>query len=187
MEKCLRCGKTLLFKGVKLADGRLCYKCFEELGFDKGMREYSWTNSYEDIKDGYQAYIEKKYLSDEPATKETVAMSGLQFAHYGEERDVDATEEEQAIFDHLISILDENGCETDLIRLVRRSSNYISASIDETDVARFKYTKRAKWILFPSTGNDKVQLESTDLQDLTEMIMDSYNRAMLYSGHRDIE
>lgn len=112
----------------------------------------------------------------------------IEFGHYGETRDVDATDEENQIYDNLLDVLKENGCETDLIQLVRRSSNYISAAIDEMDVARFKSTKRAKWILFPSTGYDKVKLESPDdVKRIPEMILDSYNRAMFYSGHYTLD
>lgn len=91
-------------------------------------------------------------------------MDGLNFAHYGEEREIDATDEELQIFD---IIKETTGC--DELELVRKSNNYVSAVIGLTDVARFKFTKKAKWIQLPYLLKDKVKLlEPNDVYDLKE-------------------
>lgn len=180
--KCIRCNK-FMFDSVKLADGRLCMKCFRDLGFDKSMKFAFDTVPFDQIKDGADSYFE--YCRERDNTpEEDEAFFG--FADYGQERELNATDEEKQIYNYLLEVIKENGYETDLVRFVRRSSNYVSASIDGIDLARFKFTKRAKWILFPSTGYEKVALESPeDVKDLTIMILDGYSRAMFYSGHFD--
>lgn len=53
--KCERCGKGIgvTRRGQALADGYICYKCLDELGFDKSNRGVKrWTLAYWEIKDG---------------------------------------------------------------------------------------------------------------------------------------
>ncbi|MBQ1571144.1 MAG: hypothetical protein IIZ78_08480 [Clostridiales bacterium] len=55
MMKCERCGKGIgvTRRGQALADGYICYKCLDELGFDKSKRSIKpWTLAYWEIKDG---------------------------------------------------------------------------------------------------------------------------------------
>lgn len=65
------------------------------------------------------------------------------FANYGKERDVNATDEELKIFE---TLKESTGRD---LRLVRKSDSYVTAVLGEWDLARFKYTQRAKWIAFP--------------------------------------
>lgn len=53
--KCERCGKGIgvTRRGQAIADGYICYKCLDELGFskkDRGVKR--WTYYYWEIKDG---------------------------------------------------------------------------------------------------------------------------------------
>lgn len=147
MSKCLRCGANIAFRSVPLADGALCYKCFEELGFDKSDRKYHSMTPYEKIKDGKSVYIAR--LIDEKASEYDSSVAekiGLRFAHYGEDREINATDEEAQIFDVLRSMVSD----PEQLELARKSDSYITAVIGEWDLARFKYTDRAKWIIFPT-------------------------------------
>lgn len=65
-------------------------------------------------------------------------------SNYGQERDVNATDEELKIFETLKEATGRD------LRLVRRSDSYVTAALGEWDLARFKFTKRAKWIVFPT-------------------------------------
>ena len=86
----------------------------------------------------------------------------INFSNYGQERDIHANEDEYEIYLNLKSIMSENGLDPYRLELVRRSDNYVTAVIGEIDLARFKFTQRARWILFPYTSNDKIRLESPD-------------------------
>ena len=68
----------------------------------------------------------------------------IKFANYGQERDVNATEEELKIFEALKETTGRG------LRLVRKSDSYVTAVLGEWDLARFKYTQRAKWVSFPT-------------------------------------
>lgn len=53
--KCERCGKLIgvTRRGQALSDGYICYKCLDEIGFDKSSRSIKpWTLAYWEIKDG---------------------------------------------------------------------------------------------------------------------------------------
>lgn len=82
----------------------------------------------------------------------------IKFANYGQERDVNATDEELKIFEVL-----RDATARDL-RLVRKSDSYVTAALGEWDLARFKYTQRAKWVSFPAVeaGAPKHKITTPD-------------------------
>ena len=67
----------------------------------------------------------------------------VNFANYGQTRDVNATPEELRIYELIADLVDAE------VELVRRSDSYVTAAVGDWDLARFKFTNRAKWILFP--------------------------------------
>lgn len=72
-------------------------------------------------------------------------MSDLfNFANYGQERERIATETELEIFEIIKSVTGR-----DDLQLVRKSPDYVTALLGDWDLARFKYTTRAKWIVLP--------------------------------------
>lgn len=98
-------------------------------------------------------------------------MADLKFGDYGQLRDIDATPEELEIFDIIKGINND-------IELVRKTDKYVTALLGETDVARFKYTSRAKWIQFPYTAG-KIKLDSVaDVEDMENEITDAINKAI---------
>lgn len=53
--RCERCGKGIgvTRRGQAIYDGYICYKCLDELGFDKSTRSVKrWNLAYWEIKDG---------------------------------------------------------------------------------------------------------------------------------------
>ena len=78
----------------------------------------------------------------------------LEFAHYGENRSVDATDEELEIFEELQGLTALSGLPASL-ELVRRSDKYVTAAVGDYDLARFKFTARAKWIMYPLAETSK--------------------------------
>jgi len=81
----------------------------------------------------------------------------IKFQNYGQERERIATESELEIYNILKTF---PGCSQ--IELIRKSNNYVSAVLDDWDLARFKYTPNAKWINFPvlEKSSDKHYIES---------------------------
>ena len=107
-------------------------------------------------------------------------MSELIINNYGQERERNATETELEIF----AVIKEMASRDDLI-LVRKSDNYISACIGEWDLARIKYTPRAKWLMFPvvEIGSTKHRIESPDdVRQFSDELKMSLDRIALYSN-----
>ena len=71
-------------------------------------------------------------------------MSELIFQHHGETRERNATEGELQIFE---IFKDMTGLD---LTMVNKSDQYQTILFGESDLARIKYTARAKWIMFPA-------------------------------------
>ena len=82
----------------------------------------------------------------------------INFSNYGQERERIATENEIEIFEILKALTAAD------LQLVRKSDNYVTAALGDWDLARFKYTNRAKWISFPLSerGTEKIRIEKPD-------------------------
>lgn len=104
-------------------------------------------------------------------------------SNYGQERELVCTEEEREIFDIIRSICDDYNLDSGILELVRKSDDYVTAIMRSQsgyglmDVARIKYTNRAKWIkLCPEF--ERVYL--SDPEDVASMT-DGIRRAYLFN------
>ena len=109
----------------------------------------------------------------------------INFSNYGQERDLICTEQEREIYDTIRSLLDDYNLESALLRLVRKSENYVSVVIgtnddSSIDVARIKYTNRAKWIWTYATGKVKINTPE-DVVQFTDALCDGYRQAVKFS------
>ena len=94
----------------------------------------------------------------------------IKFANYGQQRDVNATDEELKIFETLKEATGRD------LRLVRKSDSYVTAMLGEWDLARFKFTQRAKWVSFPTVevGPPKHKItRPEEAANFTDLIADS--------------
>ena len=158
MAKCMKCGKSTLVRGhVSLKDGAICTPCFRELG-------YKLTDTATSKLYTYSELIER--TQPRPAVK---------IANYGQERDLKCTDQECEIFDIIRSVCDDENLESDYIKLMRKSDSYVSAVMPssqgygEMDLARIKFTDRAKWIKL-APDFDKVAI--SDPEDVAKMADD---------------
>ena len=180
--KCTHCGKFLFKKNATLlSDGQLCDKCVEALGFDVDEDRYLFRHLiYDNIKVGKEAYIQNYIENQKRAIVEDAKKRiGVKIAHYGEERDIEATAEELEIF----GILQEMTAPKE-IRLVRVSDNYVSAKLGDWDLARFKYTDRTAWIFFPTLEKQKDKHQISDPEDVrsfSEIVRKSLEHIEKYS------
>ena len=105
---------------------------------------------------------------------------GIKISDYGQERERIATESEIAIFDILQELAGQNN-----LRLVRKSCNYVSAIFHSWDLARFKYTTRAKWIQFPliDVGSTKRRINAPeDVRAFQDVLNESIEHITEYSN-----
>jgi len=94
----------------------------------------------------------------------------IKFADYGQERDVNATGEELKIFEALKEATGRD------LRLARKSDSYVTAVLGEWDLARFKFTQRAKWVSFPTAEAGPPKHKITHPEEavsFTELITES--------------
>lgn len=94
----------------------------------------------------------------------------IEFSNYGQARDVDATPEELRVFELISETVPAD------VELVRRSDSYVTAAVGDWDLARFKFTSRAKWILFPivERPKEKHKIEKPeDVLGFTEKLNES--------------
>lgn len=94
----------------------------------------------------------------------------IQFSNYGQERDINCTEEEFALFEAISSAFPGED-----LRLTRVSDNYVTIRRGDHDVIRLKYTNKAKWLVFPylETGQVKHYIKSVDeWTDYSDQIRD---------------
>lgn len=94
-------------------------------------------------------------------------------AGVNEYADVNATDGEQAIFEFIKSLCP-------LAEFTRKASGYVSAVYGETDIARFKFTDKAKWVTFPYMANNKKRYieKIEDLDAFKEDIINSFDFAL---------
>lgn len=96
----------------------------------------------------------------------------FEFAHYGEARPLNMTDGEAVIAEYIKTLCP--------VEIVRKSDGYITAEALNSDIVRFKYTDRAKWLLFPYNENKPVKHRLDSLEELNQFdddIIKSYNIA----------
>lgn len=101
----------------------------------------------------------------------------IKFANYGQRREINATDGELEIFELL---RDVSGLDLELVRM---SDNYVTAKAGVCDFARFKFTPRAKWILFPlmELGSTKHRIGSPqEIKGFTDLISGSIEAVRKY-------
>lgn len=101
-------------------------------------------------------------------------------SNYGQVRDINATEAELDIFHIIRSVCDDDNCDANNIELMRKSDSYVSAVMPSSkgygdmDLARFKYTDRAKWIKL-APNFEKIPLTSTeDVAKMADFVCNAY-------------
>ena len=180
MAKCIRCGKSTVVRGhVKLADSAICTPCFKSLGFKLTDTAGAIIFKYDDIKNGKDSYYSNEIdKAAERYDQEQDAVRGFQFAHYGELRELDATEGEMEIYETVCEILDDEGLDAEALELVRKSDSYLTIVLGPTDVARIKCTDRVKWILFPYGSNEKIRISGVGaINSYASELVEAYHTA----------
>lgn len=179
MAKCIRCGGSFLtHRKIKIKDAEICSKCFRELGFEKRDELTASLYSFDAIKDGRQAYYRNKTIDS--MKEEALSVPLVQFASYGQKRDRNATEHELEMFEVLRELSNAEDLE-----LIRRSDQYVTAAIGDYDLARIKFSPRAKWIMFPyiESKQQKHYIEDPeDVRNFADSVEKSLAVIRKYSG-----
>lgn len=190
---CVNCGKSVgplsgrMRYRLKDADTWICRKCWIALGFDKDLAAtmasaYAW----DDIKDGYEARFQRR-MNERAAAwdrEHSPTAKVIQFANYGQAKDENPTLHEAELFELIRQAIKDNNRDPDALQIVRKSSGYLTAAIDDFDVCRFKFTDRARWIQFPYNRDNKEKRYIEDvalMPDDIEALLKSYDLALANS------
>ena len=98
----------------------------------------------------------------------------FEFAHYGEKRELNATDEELIVADEIVKILPP----ADDYDIVRKSDNYITLTMSGLDLARIKFTEKAKWVNICAVDLGKVKRrieKPEDVQQFKDDFKKSYD------------
>lgn len=87
-------------------------------------------------------------------------------ANYGQQRDLVCTEEERAVFNRIADMCSDLEL-PEPPKLVRVSDDYVSAKVGDWDLARIKYTNRAKWVIFPTAEAKSVKHRITSVDEVS--------------------
>lgn len=69
--------------------------------------------------------------------------------------ELNATDGEVSIAEHFIRLIESN-CPEKTVKTMRKADNYLTLCLNETDILRFKYTNRARWLSIPvPSGHDE--------------------------------
>lgn len=118
-----------------------------------------------------------KNIFNETIGDETFRVS---LGNYGQERDLVCTEEERIIFRIISRICEENNLDVTPLRLTRTSDNYVTAVMDSgsdygaMDLARIKYTNRAKWIMLAPDFKKTQISRPEDVLKMAEDVVNAY-------------
>lgn len=99
----------------------------------------------------------------------------VKVANYGQERELNCTPEELEISERVLAEFPD-----ERLRLVCVSNDYATVKRGSWDIVRLKYTKRAKWLMFPTLEAKKVKhyIERPDeVDDYMALIKDSIDHA----------
>ena len=104
----------------------------------------------------------------------------LEFAHYGENRPLNATDNELKVAELVLGMLPPS----DDYDIVRKSNDYITVIKGEWDVVRIKFTEKARWVNIPGVdkGGTKRRIENVeDVERFRDELLKSYEYILKYS------
>lgn len=181
MAKCIKCGKSTLIKGhVKLADATICTPCFLSLGFKLGDVTLSSTYKYDDIKDGLDAYRQRRILqSVAEADKAEADKFGLNLKLVRQLDDAGATDPERRLLGAICAVLADEGRDTDVIDISLGDNGSLLLMIDGVVFIRYKSDAGVKWIAFENEGGEKVRITGpARINAMADRIVQAYDTAV---------
>ena len=172
MAKCERCGASFFGRRkVKLKDAYICGKCYNELGFDNYLVSDIYT--YNEIKDGYEAYWERKnraYWQNE------ADKLGLNVEHYKKLNSIGATDLEKKIFGAIYALLCDEEKDADKIEISLGDNGSVCLSVDGVVFITYKADSGVKWIVFENESREKIRIGgAARMNTLAPRIVEAYN------------
>lgn len=178
MAKCIRCGKSTIVRGhVSLADAAICTPCWKSLGFKLTETATASLYRYDDIKDGREAYDQKRWAESQARFAEAEAdRLGLYYADYDTLEALDCSDNEMRTVERICALLEDEGCKTRRISFEREPGAPLSAYVGDKKLFELKYTKDVKWIRIGDDENKNRITGPAGINKLVDKLIEAYNR-----------
>lgn len=178
MAKCINCGKSTIARGhVKLKDGAICTKCFLGFGYKltDTARAASLTYSEVSRQESAEDLLERKAAEFDQRRSDEL---DLHFSNYGQARELNASEADLELYETICELLEDEDRDAGALELVRKSDDYLTIALGPTDVVRFKFTDRVKWITLPYNQVNKLRISGTrELNSIAGELVKAYDLA----------
>ena len=157
MSKCVRCGKSFLTRGkIKLADAEICFKCYDELGFDHKIGIYGGdSHKWEEIKDGRDAMYAREYAKQNAIE---AANLGLTPKLYKQTKDIAMTNLEVKVLRAICSALSDENRDIDVLDAVLGDNGSVLLMIDDVVIIEYKLDEGVKWIRLLNESDEKIRI-----------------------------
>lgn len=178
MAKCIRCGKSTLVRGhVSLEDAAICTPCWKSLGFKLTETATAKLYRYDDIKDGRDAYEQKRWAARQAEfSKSEAERLGLNYADYDTLDALDCSDYEMKTVERICALLEDDGCKTRRISYERDPGAPLSAFVGDKKLFELKYTKDVKWIRIGDSDEKHRITGPAGINKLVDKLVDAYNR-----------
>ena len=181
MAKCINCGKNTLVRGhVKLADSAICTPCFRSLGFKLNETAMASMYSYEEIKDGKDAYYSKRakahadHDNQMEADKYRISVKNLKQLNAA-----GSTDNEIKIFSAICAVLEDEGCDTEDLNVTLADDNSLFVLVGDAIMLQYKSEPDVKWIRFLNESNEKIRIGgSRIINSMAPRIVEAYRSAI---------
>ena len=178
MAKCIKCGGSFLTRGrIKLADADICFKCFDELGFDHKTGVYTGKlYKWDQIKDGYDTMRAREYAAAKAKQAGELGISVKQFKQLD---NANATDMEIKIFSKICAVLSDDDRDPDPIDVSLGDNGSLLLMIDGVVFIRYKADSGVKWIIFENESPEKLRIQGAGrINSLAPRIAQAYDSAM---------
>lgn len=177
--KCEKCGRGvgLVRRGLRCSDGKyLCFECARDLGLDPGKdwKQSYYLYSYEDIKDGLDAYNQRRW---DAAAKREADSLGILLPHYRQLKKALATDLEMKLFSAMCAIWEDDGLDVARLVISPGERGSLLVLLDDVVVLEYKGEPQVRWIRF-SGSEEKIRIgNSARINSLASCLIDSFRSA----------
>ena len=187
MAKCIRCGRSgmgVLHQAIKLKDKNfICFKCYKELGGQpmKDMTTAPLTYTYEDIKDGFEAYANRR-LSDRilSVNMGEAEQFGITLKLVNQLNKAGATDPEKRLLGAICAVLADEGRDIDVIDAALGNNGSLLLMIDGPVFIEYKSDEGVKWIRFDNEGEEKIRITGpARINALASRVVAAYDAIMV--------
>ena len=159
MAKCAKCGIRgvgLVRAGYRFSDGYyVCVPCALELGFKKEwIGNPCFCYRYEDVKNGLNAYYQRKRADD---INRRAARMEISPAQYYSLDQANATEFEFKVFARVCALLDDEGVKSTPLQVAPGTNGSLLVMKDGTVLIEYKGEPDIKWIRLSDDPDNKIR------------------------------